>query len=85
MFSFDLAVIGLMVGVLALRPSGGRRSLLAIAALCPLSAAALQLRFIGFIPPTGILLAVAGLTLLGAAVSPSAPAPAAPRLQPERP
>ena len=71
-FSFDLAILGLIVAVVAVRPSAVGRLVLVLAALCPLSAAGLQLRFLGFIPPTGLLLMVGGLTLIGAAVLPGA-------------
>ncbi len=71
-FSFDLVVLGLIVAVFAIRPSSVGRIVLVLAALCPLSAAVLQLRFFGFIPPTAILLAVGGLTLIAAAVLPRA-------------
>jgi len=69
-FAFDLTVVGLIVGVVALRPSTTGRLILAIAAACPISAAGLQLWFLGFIPPTGILLGVGGLTLVAAGVLP---------------
>ena len=67
-FSFDLIVLGLVVSVVAWRPSALGRIILVIAALGPLSAAALQLRFIGFVPPTAILIGVALLTLTAAAL-----------------
>lgn len=70
-FSLDLAVIGLILGVVAIRLAAGGRLILVVAALCPLGAAGLQLRFLGFIPPTAILLAVAGLTLVAAGVRPA--------------
>jgi hypothetical protein len=80
--SFDLTVLGLIVGILAWRPRDVARPILAIAGLCPLSAAGLQLRFIGFVPPTGILLVLGVLTWTTAAVWPghfnstrTAPAP----------
>ena len=69
-FSLDLTVLGLIVGVLALRPEDVARPILVIAAICPLSAAALQLRFIGFVPPTAILIALGILTWVSAAVWP---------------
>ena len=78
-FSVDLAVIGLMLGVVALRVAAGARLILVLAALCPLGAAGLQMRFLGFIAPTAILLFVAALTLVAAGVRPAggrqAPAP----------
>lgn len=52
-FSFDLTVLGLILGVLTLRPADVARPILVIAALCPLAVAGLQMKFIGFIPPTG--------------------------------
>lgn len=67
-FSFDLVVVGLIVAAIAWRPSAAGRAVLAIAALAPLAAAGLQLRFIGFIPPTAILIALGGITLTAAAV-----------------
>jgi hypothetical protein len=66
-FSVDLAVLGMIMGVVALRPGPGTRLILALASLCPLSAAALQMHFLGFIPPTAILLGV-GLTAAAACV-----------------
>ena len=73
-FSSDLAVIGLIIAVLAFRPTPAARPILAIAALCPLAAASLQLVTIGFVPPTALLIAVGLLTLLSAvAAKPKAP------------
>jgi len=69
-FSADLVVLALVIGAVALSPVGGRL-VLACAALCPLGAAVLQMRFVGFIPPTAILLAVTALTLAAAAVRPA--------------
>jgi len=69
-FSSDLAVLGLIVGVLAIRPTDVARPVLTIAACCPLVAAGLQLRFIGFVPPTALLLALGVLTFVSAAVWP---------------
>ncbi len=66
-FSFDLVVLGLIVAAVAWRPSTSSRAVLAIAALAPLAGAGLQLRFIGFVPPTAILIALGGLTLAAAA------------------
>ena len=70
-FAFDLVILGLVVGVVAARPVGPARLILGIAAVAPLAAAALQVRFVGFIPPTAILIALAVTTLVGAAVLPS--------------
>ncbi len=69
-FALDLAVVGLIVGVVAFRPTTSGRLILVIAAVSPLGAAGLQLWFLGFIPPTGILLGVGGLALLAAGVLP---------------
>ena len=69
-FSFDLVVLGLVVAVIAARPSKTGRVILGIAALCPISAAGLQVMFLGFIPPTALLLAVGGMTLVAAVVLP---------------
>lgn len=69
-FSLGLTVLGLIVGILAWRPRDVARPILAITALFPLSAAGLQLRFIGFVPPTGILIALGALTWASAAVWP---------------
>jgi hypothetical protein len=72
-FSFDLIVIGLILGVVAFRPARSSRLIVAVAALCPLGAVALQLRFIGFILPTAILLVLSTLTLTAASVIPASP------------
>ncbi len=66
-FSSDLVVLGLIVGALALRPTDMARPILAIAAICPLVAAGLQLWSIGFVPPTALLIALGVLTLVSAA------------------
>ena len=71
LFSFDLTVLGLIVGVLALRPRDVARPILVIAALCPFAAAGLQLKFIGFVPPTGLLIGLGVLTWSSAAVWPA--------------
>lgn len=68
MFSFDLIVLGLIVGVIAYRPPATARIILWIAALAPLAAAGLQLRFLGFIPPTAILIALGVLTVAAGAL-----------------
>ena len=67
-FSFDLAVLGLIIGVLVARPRDVARPILVIAALCPFSAAGLQLSFIGFVPPTAILIVLGVVTWAGAVV-----------------
>lgn len=65
-FSFDLVVVGAIVAAVAWRPTRVGPVVLAIAAVAPLAAAGLQLRFIGFVPPTAILLALGALTLAAA-------------------
>jgi hypothetical protein len=87
--SFDFTVLGLVVAVLAARPGPATRLVLAIVAIAPIAAAGLQVRFVGFIPPTAMLLGVAALTLLGAAILPAAGSEAAggwgaPRQRPAR-
>jgi hypothetical protein len=67
-FAVDLAVLGLIVGVLAVRAPQGARPILVVIALCPFAAAALQLRFIGFIPPTALLIGLGVLSWVDAAV-----------------
>lgn len=77
MFSFDLIVLGLIVGVIAWRPPRTARIILCLAALAPLAAAGLQLRFLEFIPPTAILITLGGLTLAaGALLGPQPQEPA---------
>jgi hypothetical protein len=68
--SSDLVVVGLIVALVAFRPGGPARIILTVAAICPLAAAGLQIRFIGFIPPTAILIGVGIVTLIGASVLP---------------
>jgi len=70
MFSVNLAVIGLIVAAVSARPHRVSGGIVAIAGLCPLGAAILQMVFLGFIPPTAILLALSGLCFLTAAVCP---------------
>lgn len=70
--AFDLAVLGLIVAVVALRPAGPARIILAAASICPFADAGLQVRFLGFIPPTSILIGVGVVTLIGAMVLPPA-------------
>jgi hypothetical protein len=70
-FSFDLIALGIIVGILALRPRDIARPILlvaglcplSVAGLCPLSVAGLQLAYIGYIPPTGILIALGAVHL----------------------
>lgn len=64
--SADLVAFGLVVMVMA-RGSGGG-AVIGLAALSPLAVAVLQVVFMGFVPPTAMLLALAGLTLAAAVV-----------------
>lgn len=75
-FSLDLAVVGLIVGVVAWRRPQAGSLILVIASLQPLGTASLQLRYIGFVPPTAILLAVAAVTLAAATLFRGATRPA---------
>lgn len=68
MFSLDLAVLGLIVAVVAWHRPQASRWILVIAGLQPLGAASVQLRYIGFVPPTALLLALACVTLAAAAL-----------------
>ena len=70
-FAFDLVIIGLIVGVVAIGGATGGRLIMVLAALCPLGAAGLQICFLGFIPPTAILVTVAALTLMAAGMRPA--------------
>ncbi len=81
-FSFDLTILGLIVGAQAIRPADVARPILMIAALCPLAAAGLQVGFIGFVPPTALLIALGVLTLACAATWP--PRSVVPRAGAER-
>jgi len=71
-FSVDLCVLGLVVAAAAARPIGPARFVLVFAAASPVGAAILQLRYIGFIPPTAILLTVGLIAVLSAVVLPGA-------------
>ena len=66
-FAADLVVLGLIVAVVAWRPVEGGRSVLSIVGLGPLAAAGLQYRYIGFIPPTALLVVLGLFTLATAA------------------
>ncbi len=69
--AFDFVVLGLIVAVVAFRPEGPARCILALATISPFAAAGLQIRFVGFILPTAILVGVGVLTLICAIVLPS--------------
>ena len=74
-FSADLAILGLIIAVVALRPSSIGRPVLTLAALCPLAVAAMQLWSIGFVPPTALLIGVGVLTLASVVMSGTDPPP----------
>jgi hypothetical protein len=65
--SIDLLALGMIIAAAALQPGPGGRVIVGLAGLSPLGLAALQVRFVGFIPPTALLLAI-GLLALTAAV-----------------
>jgi hypothetical protein len=71
----------LILGTLVLFAAGPRNQLtarlLAVAALVPLGDALLQIAYLGFIPPTAILLVIAALSLVAAAATRNTPHPAA--------
>ena len=69
-FSLGMVVLGLIIGVIAVRPVAIGRLVLVIAASFPIGTAVLQLWFLGFIPPTALLLGVGALALVAAVVSP---------------
>lgn len=71
-FSSDLVVLGVIIGVVALQPTSVARIVLPIAAVCPLVVAGLQVHFIGFVPPTAILIGIGVLALAAAAAWPPA-------------
>lgn len=77
-FTAGMIVVGLIVDFVALRQMAGARAILVLAACFPLAAAALQLRFLGFIAPVAILSTIAVLSVAGAAVLPTH----SPRLEP---
>jgi hypothetical protein len=65
-FSASLIVLALIILAVARAPNPYRRRVLVLAACGPIVGAALQLAYLGFIPPTAMLL-VDGLVVLGAA------------------
>lgn len=67
-FSLDLIVLALILALSAFRPARRMKWVVGIAAFCPLGAAALQVRYIGFIPPTAILLTIGTLAVAAAVV-----------------
>jgi hypothetical protein len=72
-FTGAMVVLGLIVATVTLRQSSGGRAILVLAGCFPLATAALQLRFLGFIPPVAILSTIGVLTLVGAGMLPPLP------------
>jgi hypothetical protein len=72
-FSAAMITLGLIVAILAREHVGGARAILILAACFPLATAALQLRFLGFIPPVAILGTIALVSFAGAIASPRSP------------
>lgn len=64
----DMLATGLIVALVALENSNGGRYVLFAAAISPTAAAVLQMVFLGFIPPTAILLLDGALALAAAVV-----------------
>jgi hypothetical protein len=67
-FSIDLVALGLIAALIARQPARVHRPLLLVLAAPPLSAALMQVWYIGFVPPTAVLLLDVGL-LIAAAIS----------------
>jgi hypothetical protein len=72
-FSAAMITLGLIVAILARGQVGGARAILVLVACFPLATAALQLRFLGFIPPVAILGTIALVSFAGAVASPRSP------------
>lgn len=68
MFSADLAIIGLILLIVAVRPGRASPLIVLVAALAPLVSGGLLARGIRFGGPVPILVALAGLALLSAGV-----------------
>lgn len=68
-FSAAMITLGLIVAILARGQVAEARAILVLAACFPLATAALQLRFLGFIPPVAILATIALITFAGAVAS----------------
>ncbi len=82
--SADFLVTGVVVAIVAFRPGATARTILIAASLIPLATAGLQLRFLGFLPSTAMVLAL-GLLMLGAAAAQPATRPPAAASQPAPP
>lgn len=65
-FSLDLIVVGLIIAIVAWKRPQGGGLILAVGSMCPFGAAVLQVIFLGFVPPTGILLVVGGVAVVAA-------------------
>ncbi len=65
-FSFHMIIMGLVIAYVAWRRPAGGGIILTLAALSPISMAGLQIAYLGFIPPTAILLTLGAITLLAA-------------------
>jgi hypothetical protein len=64
----DLIATGIIVALVGLENSNGGRYVLFAAAICPWGVAVLQLIYLGFIPPTAILLLDGALAIAAAVV-----------------
>jgi hypothetical protein len=72
-FSAAMITLGLIVAILVRGQVGAARAILILAGCFPLATAALQLRFLGFIPPVAILGTIALVSFAGAVASPRSP------------
>ena len=70
--SADLVALGLVVAAMAHSSGAVGALVIALAALCPLAVAGRHVVFLGFLPPTAMLLALAALTLGAAFLKKSA-------------
>ncbi len=75
-FSIDLTALAIVAALVAWRPGGAGRFILAGCALPPLGAAWLQVATLGFIFPTALLLLDAALLILAAVLLRDRPATA---------
>ena len=64
----DLVIFGLVILAMARSSGTVAAAVIALAAVSPLAVAAMQVAFLGFVPPTAILLALGALTLWAAAL-----------------
>jgi hypothetical protein len=77
-FTAGMVVLGIIIMLVALGRVSGARGVLLTAAGFPLATAALQLKFLGFIPPVAILSTIGALSIAAAIMWPKVrePAPA---------